>query len=94
MKKKIAWCFGVLLVTVAAGAQTSAPEFEVRANRMEKSDGRLLATGHVEFKLGTTLISADEATIQWVPGGDEFEIHPTGDVVVKVAKPKSLWPEK
>ncbi len=55
----------------------------------------MLATGHVEFRLGTTLITADEATIQWVPGGgDQFEIHPTGNVVVKVAKPKSLWPEK
>lgn len=93
MKRKIAWCFGFLLVTVVAGAQTSAPEFLVKANQMEKSDGRLLAKGHMEFRLGATLILADEATIHWMPGGDEFEIHPTGNVVVKVAKPKSLWPE-
>src|SRR4051812_25018057 len=73
MRNKMAWCFGFLLVTVVAGAQTSEPEFLVRANRMEKSEGRMLATGHVEFKLGSTLITADEVTIQWVPGGgDQF----------------------
>jgi hypothetical protein len=45
--RKLAWCLGVLLVTVAAGAQTQAPRADepnlskmgmsVKANRMERA---------------------------------------------------------
>jgi lipopolysaccharide export system protein LptA len=87
--KKAAWCVGVLLFAFAASAQTEAPLVQVTARYMERpSEGRLFAKGQVEINVGNAVISSEEATIQWTPDKTSAEIHPTGNVVVKVSRLK------
>ncbi len=93
--KRLAWCFGVLLVTVAASAQTQAPRADepnlsevgmsFKANRMERiSADHLVASGGVELAVGNVMISSKEATFQWSADKHTVEIRPTGDVIVRL----------
>jgi lipopolysaccharide export system protein LptA len=88
--KKAAWCLGVMLFAIAASAQTEAPRVQVSAQQMERSmDGsHLSAKGQVEINLGSAIVSADEATIQWATDKTSAEIRPMGNVVIKLTKLK------
>jgi hypothetical protein len=92
--RKVTWCCGVLLLTVAASAQTQAPRADqpdlaamrmsITANYMERSADHLLAKGGVEVTVGNAVISSKEATLQWSADKHTVEIRPTGEVVVRL----------
>ncbi len=100
--KKLAWCFVLLLVTVAASAQTQAPNADepnlsamgmsIKAFRIERNSAdRLGASGSVEVAAGNVTITSKEATFQWSADKHWVEIRPTGEVIVRltaVSSPK------
>jgi hypothetical protein len=94
--RHLAWCLGVLLVTVGASAQTQAPRADepnlsamgmsIKANYMERTSAdHLMAKNGVEVAAGNVVISSKEATFQWSADKQSVEIHPTGEVVVRLS---------
>jgi hypothetical protein len=93
----LAWCVGVLSLTVVATAKTQAPRADepnlsamgmsIHANYMERSGpDRLIAKNGVEASVGNVAISSKEATFQWSADKHSVEIHPTGEVIVRVTE--------
>lgn len=93
--RKLAWCVGVLLLTVVASAQTQAPRADepnlsairilVDAHYIERASAdHLIAKQGVEITVGSTVISSNEAAIVWSADKQSAEIRPTGDVLIRV----------
>jgi hypothetical protein len=97
--RKLAWCVGVPLLTVAASAQTEAPRVDepnlsairilVDARSIERASvDHLVAKQGVEITVGNTVISSNEAAIVWSADKQSAEIRPTGDVLIRVTNLK------
>jgi lipopolysaccharide export system protein LptA len=84
--KVVGLCFGVLVVALAANGQTvTAPAYLVTAREIVswQNEKRVVAKGGVELTIGTTVITADEADIQYGGVGKVSDIRLTGPVRVK-----------
>jgi hypothetical protein len=83
--KVIPLCFAVLALAITVSGQTvSAPDSRVTAREMTSlSKDHLLAKGGVELTIGTVVITADEAEIQYGGPGKLSDIRLSGEVRVK-----------
>ena len=84
--KVVGLCFGVLVVALAANGQTvTAPDFRVTAGEIVSglNEKRVVAKGGVELTIGTTVITAEEADIQFGGVGKVSDIRLTGPVRVR-----------
>jgi hypothetical protein len=83
--KVVGLCFGVLVVALAANGQTvTAPETQMKAREItQQGEKRVVAKRGVELTIGTTVITADEADIQFGGVGKVSDIRLTGPVRVR-----------
>lgn len=83
--KVTAACFALLVVALAASAQTvTAPNARLTAREISRtSDRRVVAKGDVTLTIGTTVITANEAVIEHGGPGKASDISLRGAVRVK-----------
>ena len=85
-------CLCVLGLSIVANGQSvtpppvridSTPPTAILTSRVIEVGGRVVARGHVEIRIGSTIVTADEAEIRYGAPGEQDEVELRGNVRLK-----------